>query len=494
MSDGSPAPSKPSTAKSKPTVKPRAITRKSKAEREEYARLEAERAAERATQDAITTSKPSASRGRGGARSGLSGARNERSTTSAGGIFGTGTGSRLERVRGPADLGHSEALDGGVSSEPVKSTSYTTTREVGDSSTTHTSASGRTKAKAAVAEELSFLEHDDVEDAPRRDIESIWLSSDEEEDVVVKRKGKQRRVSRDTRPFGGLRPVRAARVAIEEHGDVREQQKPKIGQSMEESAVIDVDSDEMQLDEGTAAGASMIKQDQPSSPELTKRVFKKSDSSSKHKDTRLLTETIEEKAERLRLMEDTESLRNAFLQKSDSDDTIDSKQEDTLLGHDRMFLFQLPPIIPQLHDPSVVDIPPEKEMTNEDVQIKAEDAGDGQAAESSKTSNPPAAKVQPPPTVFTAAAPATQRFPSGYVGKMNVHKSGKVTIDWGGADIEVRYGTEVNFLQDIVRVDTPNAKQHGPEETSVTKEGKAYALGQAKKKMVLVPDWSKLYT
>lgn len=493
MSDGSPAPSKSSVVKPKPSVKPKAITRKSKAEREEYARLEAERAAERASHDVVPTQKVPAARGRGGARGSRGGAtRNDRSATSAGGIFGTGTGSRPERARTTTDLGQSEALDAGTSSTPAAIPPTGIVRDAGEASTTRASGGGRT-SKRAVAEEVSYIEHDEPDEQPRRDIERIWLSSDEEEDDVVSRKGKQRRLGKDSKSFGGLRPVRAARVATEQYDNVKEEKNPTIGRSMEESAVIDVESDEMAIDEDPTAGAStLLRRDQPSGPELVKRVIKKSDSSSKTKDTRLLTETIEEKAERLRLREDTQNLTNAFLQKSDSDETVDSKEEETVFGHDRMFLFQFPPLVPQLLDPQVPDIAPQIEVPTDTVQVKAEESGEPQAESSKANAEPPAA-VQPTATVFTAETAHTQRFPSGYVGKLNIHKSGKVTIDWGGTDMEVRYGTDVNFLQDVIRVDTPKKESTENDEVPVAKTGKAYALGQAKRKMVLVPDWSKLY-
>ena len=98
------------------------------------------------------------------------------------------------------------------------------------------------------------------------------------------------------------------------------------------------------------------------------------------------------------------------------------------------------------------------------------------------------------------------RLPAGVVGKLKVHKSGKVTLDWGGTDMEVKLGTEVNFLQDVVLVQPPTADTHQNGEglgnevedagDGIKKEdvkGRAYALGHVRKKMVLIPDWAKLY-
>jgi len=207
-----------------------------------------------------------------------------------------------------------------------------------------------------------------------------------------------------------------------------------------------------------------------------------------------LIETFEEKAERLRLDEDIENLKEAFLHKSDTDDTIDSKEEEAVFGHtdhdrDRMFLFQLPPLVPQLYDP-VTRQGEAGTMTEVDgVKVKAEDAS------SAPTANVDSAQktADTGRTMFTADAPADQRLPAGLVGKLKIHKSGKVTLDWGGTDMEVRYGTDVGFLQDVVCVE--NAEQAETDEGDVPsqKEGKAYAMGQIKRKMVLVPDWGRLY-
>ena len=60
---------------------------------------------------------------------------------------------------------------------------------------------------------------------------------------------------------------------------------------------------------------------------------------------------------------------------------------------------------------------------------------------------------------------------------------------------EVRYGTEVDFLQDVLRVEGPAAQVEEDENATTTeREGQAYSLGQVKKKMVLIPDWAKLYS
>ena len=80
------------------------------------------------------------------------------------------------------------------------------------------------------------------------------------------------------------------------------------------------------------------------------------------------------------------------------------------------------------------------------------------------------------------------RLPPGFAGKLNVHKSGKVTLEWGETNMEIRWGSEVDFLQDVVL-----AAGDEREDVTVGDERSAYALGQVQKKLVVIPDWQKIY-
>jgi len=508
------------THKPRAATKPRAVARKSKAEREEYARKEAERAAERAKQEAAAGPKTPAIRGgRGGARGGKAVVnKTDRASSSVtSGVFGAGSGARPGRARGAVDLGVAEALDGGETQGKQLIQDAGTATAVGPVTDVESTATGKRGAaargrgtKASAQEELIHIEEDDLEEQPRRDIERIWISSDDEEDTIVSHKGKQRRTSRTPKQFAGLRPVRAARTAVEEHEENREKKEIKPNATTEDSAVIDVgSSDDMQIEDGplpdtsAATGAVSVKQRAPSSPELTKKTLKKPSDSRTKPDPRILTETVEERAERLRLDEDVERLKEAFLHKSDTDDTIDSKEEEAVFGRtdpngDRKFLFQLPPLVPQLYDPATRQAQVGNTIDVDGVQVKAEDAASAATANanantSQKGADQTKSTAEVPTTMYTANAPPSQRLPSGLVGKLKIHKSGKVTLDWGGTDMEVRYGTEVDFLQDVVCVETPNQPDGEEGDAASRKEGRAYAMGQVKRKMVLVPDWGRLY-
>lgn len=516
--DATPSEVQSSKPKPRPSAKPRAVTRKSKAEREEYARKEAERAAERAKQDAVATLKTPVTHGaKDGARGGRAVVNKaERAYSSAAsGVFGSGSGVRPERPRGALDLGVSEAIEGGEAQgrqllqNAGSATASGPAIDLDGTIKPKSGVTGRGRgAKSAAQEDLMHMEEDDRDEQPRRDIERIWISSDEEEAVVVSRKGKQRRISRTPKPFAGLRPVRAARTAVDEHEESKDKKISQAPNTTEDNAVIDVgSSDDMQVDDAplpdmSAAGCAVsVKKRAPSSPELTKRTVKKPSDSRTKPDPRVLSETVEEKAERLRLDEDIESLREAFLHKSDTDETIDSKGEEAVFGrsdHDRqrMFLFQLPPLVPQLYDPMTRQGQAGNVMDVDGVQVKAEDASsiptaNVDVAQKAADQGKPTTEAQP--TMFTADAPANQRLPGGLVGKLKIHKSGKVTLDWGGTDIEVRYGTEVDFLQDVVCVETSDQPEAEEGVGISQKEGKAYAMGQVTRKMVLVPDWGRLY-
>ena len=66
------------------------------------------------------------------------------------------------------------------------------------------------------------------------------------------------------------------------------------------------------------------------------------------------------------------------------------------------------------------------------------------------------------------------RGPSGRVGKLTVHASGRVILSWGGGDddsgdkhsemtaFELHRGTEATFLQDVVLADIPPTNQGRP--------------------------------
>ncbi|RMZ85541.1 hypothetical protein DV737_g552, partial [Chaetothyriales sp. CBS 132003] len=234
----------------------------------------------------------------------------------------------------------------------------------------------------------------------------------------------------------------------------------------------------VELDDKDTEEVEAIKE-QPSSPDVKRKTAKKP--AGKPREVKLAPETAEERTERLRVADDVDLLRHVF-----SPATADgaSKYEP---GHGK-----LPPTAADIKSKG-----PTTAKKDGDAGPKHATMQDGQHDSSN---------------VLTACSPRDQ-LPSGLVGKLNVHASGKITLDWAGADMEVRLGTSVGFLQDAVLLHTARADHsHGrtavssSEATPIvdpdpdrehqrdgTPESKAFALGQLDARLVVVPDWNKLY-
>jgi DNA-directed RNA polymerase III subunit RPC4 len=331
---------------------------------------------------------------------------------------------------------------------------------------------------------------EDIESEPeeRRDIEQIWLSSDSsqdsDEDIVdAKRRPKPTRSG-----GGGLRPVRAPRVVPKDEDDIPTKKKSRPTKT--------IDLDEMDEDE-----VEFVRE-APSSPEKSKRSPVKKQHS-KGKDGRGM-ETVAERAERLRVDEDRSRLRSIFVDsRTETKSSLKGKGKDKGKGKERedededegrMFLMQFPPITPFLIDPNASASA--SAQINPDIET--------QQATQEKPSNIKSEQTEvPAPTVLTPHT--TSMLPSGCVGKLNVHASGRISLDWGGVDMEVRLGSQVGFLEDAVLV-SANALEgsgqgaggdedgvSGEVEEGKEGEGTVYALGQVEGKLVVVPDWGRLY-
>lgn len=70
------------------------------------------------------------------------------------------------------------------------------------------------------------------------------------------------------------------------------------------------------------------------------------------------------------------------------------------------------------------------------------------------------------------------RLPDGHLGKLRIHKSGKVRMELGGVMFDVNEGCETFFQQDIACI-CPNASE-------------IFQLGRVNKRMVLTPDLDSL--
>ncbi|KAK6505154.1 hypothetical protein TWF481_007075 [Arthrobotrys musiformis] len=145
----------------------------------------------------------------------------------------------------------------------------------------------------------------------------------------------------------------------------------------------------------------------------------------------------------------------------------------------KLYLFQFPPVLPLME--------PAEDVEDAEAQVKEEDST---APAASSSSNQPAVKKEekPRPKYTTLAEIQKAQLPPGTAGKLNVHRSGKVTMVFGGIEFEIQRGVECEFLQDIVVLQ----KESGSLDERGKPKGRAWGMGQLKGKFVATPDISKL--
>lgn len=133
---------------------------------------------------------------------------------------------------------------------------------------------------------------------------------------------------------------------------------------------------------------------------------------------------------------------------------------------DKVYLFQFPPVLPDL--------------THTIIKPDPEAAEDAAAPEAASASNQ-LQSTDPEPTGNT------HTFNPGRVGKMRIHKSGRATLDWGGLAMEIGMAGEASFLQDVL-IANFNKNEEGKVDS-----GTAMGMGQVKGKFIVTPDWDKLF-
>ncbi|KAK5627195.1 hypothetical protein RRF57_002910 [Xylaria bambusicola] len=143
--------------------------------------------------------------------------------------------------------------------------------------------------------------------------------------------------------------------------------------------------------------------------------------------------------------------------------TTPAEDEEGQGKDDQLFIFQLPPILPPLIKPSKhLDGQPETiDIVSTDVgsKIKLED---GVAEIPGRSIGLPAE--------------------GGFIGRLNVRKSGKVELDWGGTTFNLGMETETDFLTTATIIE-----QKENVETAEETAGFAYGMGQVFGKFVLAP-------
>ncbi|KAK5735974.1 hypothetical protein LTR17_007809 [Elasticomyces elasticus] len=169
----------------------------------------------------------------------------------------------------------------------------------------------------------------------------------------------------------------------------------------------------------------------------------------------------------------------------------------------KVYLFQFPPVLPDL-TPIVVKAEPDAPQ--------AMDVDTAPPATTAATANNTAANpvnVAADTGSGSGSGSTGMKLPSGAVGKLRIHKSGKATLDWGGTKMSVGMGGEASFLQDVVILNLPEKKPvivgngdgggsgnggglGGGGDEEVAQPGWAMGMGQVKGKFVVTPDWDEL--
>ncbi|KAG9661042.1 hypothetical protein KCU64_g2811, partial [Aureobasidium melanogenum] len=160
---------------------------------------------------------------------------------------------------------------------------------------------------------------------------------------------------------------------------------------------------------------------------------------------------------------------------------------------DRVYLFQFPPILPSLVPATVKPEPASPTLSKKTPATSATTSAIDVDAATTTTTKP--SKQAVPESAGQMHSP----FPSGLVGKLRVHASGRTTLDWGGTSLQVGMGTDVQFLQDAVvakfndKSDVQGAKAKEEEEQDQGAfGGEVMGLGQVRGKFVVTPDWEEI--
>ncbi|KAI0396143.1 hypothetical protein F5Y17DRAFT_137928 [Xylariaceae sp. FL0594] len=131
---------------------------------------------------------------------------------------------------------------------------------------------------------------------------------------------------------------------------------------------------------------------------------------------------------------------------------------------DQLFIFQLPPILPPL-------IKPSHGSDEQDDPFDAAPGGNNPTVKSEEG-------VEASQKKRSTGLPAE----GGYIGRLNVRKSGKVELDWGGTILNVGMATETDFLTSAMIVE-----QKENVETAEESAGVAFGMGQVYGGFVLAP-------
>ncbi|KAL2819137.1 RNA polymerase III RPC4-domain-containing protein [Aspergillus granulosus] len=221
--------------------------------------------------------------------------------------------------------------------------------------------------------------------------------------------------------------------------------------------------------------------------EMIKDLFTKEPPAKKTNETTEEADTTAEAA--------TEGEEKEEKEKKEEEEEEEEPADDKLSG--QLFLMQFPPITPNLIIPSAGGNKDEEatETPNPATsQTAAQNEANGQPTNLGLKREDDFEVLDGTEDATTAGTSskvvtaADWQLQAGRAGKLNVHASGRVTMDWGGISFELDRATAVDFLQEALIVSTPpNAT-----EVVVDDEHKVWAMGQLSGKFTVMPDWEKM--
>ncbi|KAF2873759.1 RNA polymerase III RPC4-domain-containing protein [Massariosphaeria phaeospora] len=485
----------------KPTIRPTTITRRNKEEREAREKQDRDREKERNKErDAAINDKLKREKFR----------LNKQSSRSRGGYSGV--------VSGPFSLG-SSAQDKHGSKQRFSGSGFATgssssqvriKREDGPNTGVVHKSTGGTSVKREDGGYVSS-EDEETEEFPRKDIDTIEVSSDEEErdrarlPVRIGRKEHHERTiginteaSSDTAAkilqqaeASGKAPTAELLEGTSRKGKAKakdvqstDAQKPYKGvwqdddESMAKIKAEPDSGDELMVDaeqvglNGSLDGAGGIQAQQL--PESNGKARTRIKSLAEP-----VLQTDEDRAEWRRFQSNMSHMRAELgpdqfvsVTETDGNSNIVSRSKQSVRDNN-VYIFQIPPIMPELVAHKVKEEPVDAENSASNPVTKTE---------------PTPVKAEPGLSQPSLGVSPGPRFASGLVGKLRVHESGRTTLDWGGTSYELKPGLRTSFLQELMAVDIVPAEQRVAEEDA----GGATSYGRIKGKFIVVPDWDQM--
>ena len=80
-----------------------------------------------------------------------------------------------------------------------------------------------------------------------------------------------------------------------------------------------------------------------------------------------------------------------------------------------------------------------------------------------------------------------------FSGKLQIRKSGRTQLLIGNMAMDVNFGTQVGFLQELVSINVPPPNEPEAQAGQQRPFGDMAVLGRVRHRLVVTPDWSKLF-